>query len=76
MPALPDGAVILWGLEGAFEGMDGHISIYNWEGCIDCLVEGGLTHDEAIEHLDFNTLGSRDTCYPHVRFRDEHGELF
>ena len=71
MADIPEGAVILHGIEGAFVELDDQgRSIYDYDACIGLLAEGnGGDFDAALEHWEFNVLGSRDSCYPSVFFQ-------
>jgi hypothetical protein len=59
----PD-ALVADGLEAAFVGytLNHHhaiVAIYDFDKCVDVLVSrDGMTHEEAEEFLDFNTLGA------------------
>jgi hypothetical protein len=49
----------LLGVQQTFE--DGGIAyraIYSLRRCVEVMVEGGLTYDDALEDLSFNTLGA------------------
>lgn len=38
-------------------GIDKNIAVYNYEKCVQCLVNEGMSDEEAIEYLEYNTLG-------------------
>lgn len=33
-------------------------AVYSYEKCVDVLVKDGLSYENAVEHLEFNTLGA------------------
>jgi len=33
-------------------------AVYSYEKCITVLLDDGLSYEEAVEHLEFNTLGA------------------
>ena len=46
-------------LLGIIEGPHHHpVACYDINKCIDIFIKDGLSHEEAIEHLNFNVLGS------------------
>jgi len=46
-------------LIGAVQIFNKHVALYDYHACIDHLIErDGSTYEEAVEHLDFNTLGA------------------
>ncbi len=34
------------------------VAAYDYDKCIDILIERGLTYDEAVDHFHYNTLGA------------------
>lgn len=34
------------------------VALYDIDKCIEILIDEGLTHEDAIEHFEFNVLGS------------------
>jgi hypothetical protein len=48
------------------ECQDGR-AVYDYSKMIDCLIEEGMTHEEAVEWIDYNVLGLRgDAKFPVV----------
>lgn len=54
--AYPD-AILLDGLNGGIVGIDvdGHI-VYSYDKCVECMVKQGMTDEEAMEWIDYNTI--------------------
>ncbi len=56
-------ALLADGFEDAFIGIHRRFShpplaAYSYEECIEVLVRGGSSYEEAVEHFDFNVIGS------------------
>lgn len=68
----PD-ALLADGLEAALVGYTlnhhhAHVAVYDYDKCVEVLVSrDGMTHEDADEFLQFNTLGA---------FVGEHGPLY
>ena len=41
-----------------FQQSKGPFVVYDWLKCVEVLTEGGLSWDEAVEHMDFNVTGA------------------
>ena len=56
----PD-SIIAEGFDAAIVGYDAGsgIVIYNYDLCVDILIESGLSLDEAHEHMEYNVVGSK-----------------
>jgi hypothetical protein len=39
-------------------GIDKNIAAYDYEKCVQCLVDEGMEYEDAVEFLEYNTLGS------------------
>jgi hypothetical protein len=48
----------LVGCRVSFDENNKDIAVYDLRKCVDCLVDDGMTDSEAMEYLDYNTLGS------------------
>ena len=50
-------AIILDGLNDGIVGVDvdGHV-VYSYDKCVDCMIKHGMTDEEAIEWIDYNTI--------------------
>jgi hypothetical protein len=51
------------GFEGALIGIgqqfNADVAVYDWDKCVEILMtRDGMTHEEALEHMDFNVTGS------------------
>lgn len=50
--------------DGFDEALIGHAAgmepraVYDYDCCIECLVEDGMTYEEAVEYFEFNTVGA------------------
>lgn len=65
-------ALLADGFEDALIGITANhhhpvVAVYDLEKCVEILITGGMTADEAEEYLSFNTLGA---------YVGEHGPLF
>ena len=52
----PD-SIILDSMDDAIIGIDvdGHV-VYSYDKCVDCMVKEGMTDEEAMEWVDYNTI--------------------
>ena len=48
------------GFDDAIIGLEANsmVLVYSIEKCIDILIEEGMEYEEAIEHMDYNVIGS------------------
>lgn len=65
-------ALLADGLEEAFVGhtVNHHhpvVAVYDYEKCVQILMQDGMTEDDAMEYMSFNTLGA---------YVGPHGPLF
>lgn len=65
-------ALLADGFEDALIGITANhhhpvVAVYDLDKCVEILITGGMTADEAEEYLSFNTLGA---------YVGEHGPLF
>lgn len=58
-------------LMGIGQQFSKYIAVYSYQGLLDCLIErDGLSFDDAMDHLSFNTLGTYTGPYDPVVFYD------
>lgn len=52
----PD-SIILDSMDDAIIGIDvdGHV-VYSYDKCVDCMIKQGMTDEEAMEWIDYNTI--------------------
>jgi hypothetical protein len=50
-------AIILDGLNDGIVGIDidGHV-VYSYDKCVDCMIKQGMTDEDAMEWVDYNTI--------------------
>lgn len=50
-------AIIMDGLNDGIVGIDvdGHV-VYSYDKCVDCMIKQGMTNEEAIEYIYYNTI--------------------
>jgi len=57
-----EGLLLADGLEDAFLGVcqqfDRSMALYDYHKCVEIHMKNGMTDEEAVEYLDFNTLGA------------------
>tara|TARA_A100001391_G_scaffold41736_1_gene24034 strand:- start:140 stop:394 length:255 start_codon:yes stop_codon:yes gene_type:complete len=34
------------------------VAVYDYEKCVDVMVDGGMSHDEAVEYMEYNVAGA------------------
>ncbi len=43
---------------GVVEKHNGYVACYDFDRCIEILMDEGMSEEEAVEHFDFNVAGS------------------